>query len=205
MTWHSASVAPARHGKRRPGDTVLLTPFDLFLENAEMELYYEVGGIRPGASYRHEIAVFRIKGERGVAERRPVVTLAFDEPATEAIVRAHRTLQLARLKPGRYLIEVRVVSPAGGPSPGEENFRSGRCHDRSRAQVKRKEFTLYAVHSHSIVAGGFELTSYTTRFTPWTSFATRLEIRASASGGNGYQSAVIPSRLVTARSAITWS
>lgn len=96
-----------------PGDTVLLTPFDLFLENAEMELYYEVGGIGPAASYRHEIAVFRIKGERGVAERRPVVTLAFDEPASEAIVRAHRTLQLARLKPGRYLIEVQVLTPKG--------------------------------------------------------------------------------------------
>ena len=106
-----------------PGDTVLLTPFDLFLENAGMELYYEVGGIRPGASYRHEIAVFRIKGERGVAERRPVVTLAFDEPATEAIVRAHRTLQLARLKPGRYLIEVRVVSPAGGAVARRREFQ----------------------------------------------------------------------------------
>jgi hypothetical protein len=58
-------------------------------------------------------------------------------------------------------------------------------------------------HSHSIVAGGFELTSYTTRFTPSTSLAIRLDTRASTSGGKGNQSAVIPSRLVTARSAIT--
>src|SRR5260370_37874558 len=33
----------------------------------------------------------------------------------------------------------------------------------------------------------------------------RLEIRASTFGGNGNQSAVIPSRLVTARNATTWS
>ena len=59
------------------------------------------------------------------------------------------------------------------------------------------------LHSHSIVAGGFELTSYVTRFTPFTSLITRLEIRASTSGGNGNQSAVMPSRLVTARSATT--
>jgi hypothetical protein len=58
-------------------------------------------------------------------------------------------------------------------------------------------------HSHSIVAGGFELMSYTTRFTPLTSLAIRLEMWARTSGGNGNQSAVIPSRLVTARKAIT--
>gem|GEM_PF-6482103 len=58
-------------------------------------------------------------------------------------------------------------------------------------------------YSHSIVAGGFELTSYTTRFTPSTSLAIRLEIWASTSGGKGNQSAVMPSRLVTARRATT--
>src|SRR6185312_4726531 len=60
-------------------------------------------------------------------------------------------------------------------------------------------------YSHSIVAGGFELTSYTTRFTPSTSLMMRLEMWASTSGGNGNQSAVMPSELVTARSATTLS
>jgi hypothetical protein len=63
----------------------------------------------------------------------------------------------------------------------------------------------FATYSHSIVAGGFELTSYTTRFTPRTSLLIRVLIRESASYGNGYQSAVIPSRLVTARRPTTWS
>src|SRR6185312_8261125 len=60
-------------------------------------------------------------------------------------------------------------------------------------------------YSHSIVAGGLELTSYTTLFTPATSLMIRLEIRASASCGNGNQSAVMPSVLVTARRAIAFS
>src|SRR3989338_2193075 len=47
------------------------------------------------------------------------------------------------------------------------------------------------VHSHSIVAGGFEETSYTTLFTPLTSLMIRLEIRSSTSGGSLAQSAVI--------------
>ena len=94
-----------------PADTVYLTPFDLFREGGEAELYYEVSGAVAGETYSHRIAVFRMKGER--AERRPVVTLAVEEPAAAPVVRAHRTLQLTRLKAGRYLIDVRVTPPDG--------------------------------------------------------------------------------------------
>jgi hypothetical protein len=94
-----------------PGDTVLLTPFDLFPEGGEVELYYEAGGTKPGASYRHDIAVFRVRGEPGIVERRAVVTLGFDERAADTLLRSHRVLQLARLKPGRYVVEVKLSTP----------------------------------------------------------------------------------------------
>ncbi len=58
-------------------------------------------------------------------------------------------------------------------------------------------------HSHSIVAGGFVLISYTTRLTPLTSFTMRDETRARNASGSLAQSAVIPSVDVTARSATT--
>jgi hypothetical protein len=48
-------------------------------------------------------------------------------------------------------------------------------------------------YSHSIVPGGFEVMSYTTRLTPFTSFTIRLEIVFSTSCGRGTQSAVMPS------------
>jgi hypothetical protein len=95
-----------------PGETVLLTPFDLFLAGSEVELYYEASGAQPGTSYRHEIAVFRVRGDAG-AEDRPVVTLRVDEAAQAEVIRAHRTLRLSTLKPGRYQVEVRVTGPAG--------------------------------------------------------------------------------------------
>src|SRR5439155_5669625 len=60
-------------------------------------------------------------------------------------------------------------------------------------------------HSHSIVAGGLLGQSNTTRFTPRTSLAMRLETRASSEAGRRVQSAVMPSELFTARSAITRS
>ncbi len=57
-------------------------------------------------------------------------------------------------------------------------------------------------YSHSIVPGGFEVTSNTTRFTSETSFVIRFEIRANTSYGTRDQSAVIASSLDTGRNTI---
>jgi GWxTD domain-containing protein len=95
-----------------PADTVLLTPIDLFRAGSQVELYYEVSGARPGDGYRHEIGVFKVRGDDRVEER-PVVALHVDEAAPGAVIRAHRLLQLARLKPGRYVVEVKVTGPGG--------------------------------------------------------------------------------------------
>jgi GWxTD domain-containing protein len=97
-----------------PADTVLLTPFKLFLEGSEVELYYEASRTVPGTPYRHQIAVYRLKGD-GQLESRPVVTLEFEERAEGVLLRSHRTLQLGRLKPGAYVVEVKVTGPAGEP------------------------------------------------------------------------------------------
>jgi GWxTD domain-containing protein len=105
-----------------PGDTVLLTPFDLFPEGGQVELYYEAAGAIPRTTYRHDIAVFRVRGDPGAVERRPVVTLGFDEPAPDTLLRAHRVLQLARLKPGRYLIEVKLSTPEGETAARRRQF-----------------------------------------------------------------------------------
>src|SRR5438067_1478687 len=51
---------------------------------------------------------------------------------------------------------------------------------KSEKQVVRRRIH---THSHSIVAGGLLLMSYTTRFTPFTSLMTRVEMRASSSYG----------------------
>jgi len=95
-----------------PSDTVLLTPFDLFLAGSQVELYYEASGARAGTSYRHEIGVFRVGRDDRVQDR-PAVTLRVEEVAAGEVVRAHRTLQLARLKPGTYVVEVKVIAPDG--------------------------------------------------------------------------------------------
>ncbi len=56
-----------------------------------------------------------------------------------------------------------------------------------------------SIYSHSIVAGGFDVTSYTIRLTLSTSLTIRTEIFSSTSQGIRAQSAVMPSIDVTAR------
>ena len=57
-------------------------------------------------------------------------------------------------------------------------------------------------HSHSIVAGGLLVMSYTTRLTPFTSLTMRLEAAARTSSGIRAQSAVMKSVVDTARRAM---
>ena len=60
-------------------------------------------------------------------------------------------------------------------------------------------------HSHSIVPGGFDVTSYTTRLIPRTSLMIRVATFPRKPMSKGKKSAVMPSTEVTARSAQTWS
>ena len=66
-------------------------------------------------------------------------------------------------------------------------------------QMKVDELRLY---SHSIVAGGLEVMSYTTRLIPFTSLTIRVDTVFSTSYGSRTQSAVMPSVLWTARTAM---
>jgi GWxTD domain-containing protein len=96
-----------------PLDTAYMAPFGIVREGSDLELYYEATGAQSGASYAHEIGVYRLKGEPPAAERRPVVRLGFREAAADSTIRSRRTIQLGRLKPGHYLLEVRLTGPDG--------------------------------------------------------------------------------------------
>jgi len=93
-------------------DTVLLAPSGLFRNEADIELYYEVGGVTRGRRYRHEITLLR--SEAGdTRRRRPLVALSFEEEASDSVVRSHRSVRLERLKEGSYVVEVKVTAPDG--------------------------------------------------------------------------------------------
>ncbi len=89
-----------------------------------------------------------------------------------------------------------AAAPLDGPGSGATVHR-----DRGRPGPSRRA----GGHSHSMVAGGLLLMSYTTRLTPGTSLTIRLLIRPRTSYGSFAQSAVMPSSEVTARIATTFA
>jgi GWxTD domain-containing protein len=103
--------------RRTEDDTVLFNPLRTYRRSEEMELYYEIEGLRP-SPYTVELAVKR-KGSSGGLFRKifggggAAIRLKFEEQATTPRVSTHRSLQLSRLKPGNYVLEVTVVDAAG--------------------------------------------------------------------------------------------
>ncbi len=70
---------------------------------------------------------------------------------------------------------------------------AGTMGDATSSVLNTRGSRLY--YSHSMVLGGLDEMSYTTRFTPLTSLMIRLDRVPSSSPGKGTQSAVIPSWL----------
>ena len=104
--------------RRSPEDTVLFNPLQTFKRSDEMQLYYEVDGLKPGEPYSVRLAVKK-QGSSGGLFRKifggggAALSLEFDAQATSTMEPAHRGLQLERLKPGNYVLEVTVTDRAG--------------------------------------------------------------------------------------------
>jgi hypothetical protein len=97
---------------------VLFNPLETFKRDDEMQLYYEVGGLRPGSPYEVRIAVKRQGGGGGLFHKifgggGSALSLKFNAQAAAPLEATHRGLQLERLKPGNYVLEVTVSDDRG--------------------------------------------------------------------------------------------
>ncbi len=88
-------------------------------------------------------------------------------------------------------------------------FRKAAFRSVPAEKKTRKHFSgnlrAFCYYSHSMVAGGLEVMSYTMRLACFTSLTMRVLIFSRTSYGMRAQSAVMASTLVTARRAITFS
>jgi GWxTD domain-containing protein len=103
--------------RRTPDDTVLFNPLRTYKRDEEMELYYEVEGLRP-APYTVELAVRKKGGGGGIFKKifggsSAAIKLKFEQQATTSSVSTHRSLKLDRLKPGMYVLQLLVVDADG--------------------------------------------------------------------------------------------
>ena len=103
--------------KRAPDDTVIFNPLRTYKRNEEMELYYEIEGLRP-APYTVELEVRKKGSGSGLLKKifgggGAAIRLKFEQQATTPTVSTHRNLKLDRLKPGQYVLSLGVVDADG--------------------------------------------------------------------------------------------
>jgi GWxTD domain-containing protein len=113
--------------RRTPDDTVLFNPLRTYRRSDEMELYYEIEGLKP-TPYTVELTV-RKKGSGGGLLKKifggggAALRLKFDEQATTSTVSTHRRLNLDRLKPGNYVLELVVADAEGRKDRRRQEFQ----------------------------------------------------------------------------------
>lgn len=91
-----------------PSDTVQLNPLNAYPVGSRVEVYYQVGGIKPGRSYETIIEIRR----RGKRDR---VSAEFKESHLGSKLARFRTIGLGKLPPGAYLLTV-TMREVDGPA-----------------------------------------------------------------------------------------
>jgi hypothetical protein len=104
--------------RRTDKDTVMFNPLRTFKRSEDMELYYEVEGLTSWTPYTVRIAVRKQGGGGGIFRKifgggGAAISLKFDEEASFPVANSVRTLNLDRLKPGDYTLEVIVDDGRG--------------------------------------------------------------------------------------------
>jgi GWxTD domain-containing protein len=113
--------------RRAGNDTILFNPLRTYRRSDEMELYYEIEGMRP-LPYNVELTVRKNGGGGGLFRKifgggGAALRLKFDEQATTPTISTHRTLKLDRLKPGNYVLEVVVTDAEGRKDRRHQAFQ----------------------------------------------------------------------------------
>jgi hypothetical protein len=95
-------------------DTVPLNPLGRVAAEGNLELYYQVFGLRAGATYRTVVEVRR-EGRRSIfRRRRPPVRLEFEGRAEGLRTDVRRTVSLQGVPRGAYVLTLRLTDPVSG-------------------------------------------------------------------------------------------
>ena len=98
------------------GASVPLNPLNTYREGGSVEVYYQMRGLDPGATYRTSIEV----RPRNSARNDPSVRVAFDDDAGARDLDVSRTIGLGRLRRGEYVLTVTVTGPDGRSAQREQ-------------------------------------------------------------------------------------
>ena len=88
-----------------PGDTAVFNPSATFDPADQVELYFEAYGLETTQPVRTEVRI----AQGG----RDALRLSYEQPVSGTPLRVRRSLDIANVKPGKYRLEVRVVTQSG--------------------------------------------------------------------------------------------
>ncbi|HEY7028304.1 MAG TPA: GWxTD domain-containing protein [Gemmatimonadales bacterium] len=88
-----------------PGDTAVFNPSATFDPADQVEMYFEAYGLETTRPVRAEVRITQGK--------RDALRLSYEQPVSGAPLRVRRSLEIANVKPGKYRLEVRVVTEDG--------------------------------------------------------------------------------------------
>ena len=100
-------------------DTAWINPLHQFRLREPMQLYFEVGGLAAGTSYRGELAVFR------AGQKTPQLQVGFNAVAAGMPDKVRREIDLGRIGAGKYVLQVTVSTPNGGKVVRQREFAVG--------------------------------------------------------------------------------
>ena len=104
VTWFSGS------------HTIALNPRNRFPIGSDVQVFYEVGGLAPGKSYRTVVELLKQDGGS------PQLTLSFDESATSALVAFQRSFKLGGTGAGAYRLRITIMGSEGESTSRETMF-----------------------------------------------------------------------------------
>jgi GWxTD domain-containing protein len=97
-------------------DTAWVSPLHSFRAGEPMQVFFDVGGVNAGASYRVQLAVMR------AGRRDAQMQIGFTAVATGTPDLFHREIGLGRLAAGSYLLQVTVSTSAGDKAVRQRAF-----------------------------------------------------------------------------------
>ncbi|MGH7584232.1 MAG: GWxTD domain-containing protein [Gemmatimonadales bacterium] len=97
-------------------DTAWINPLHTFRPDDPLQLFFEVGGIPVGGPYRLELSVLRSGG------RAAQMQVGFNEVASHGPDRIRQVVNISRLHPGKYVLEVTVSRSSGEHAVRRQSF-----------------------------------------------------------------------------------
>ena len=122
MCTSAQAKSSAKNGKNA-GFLLLMDPVASPVAGSELEIHYDVCGLSSGVAYRGQVLISRpLIGRKKTAKPNRVV-INFRDKADGPATRRHREVNLGRLKPGAYTLELTVSDAKGRERKSSQKFR----------------------------------------------------------------------------------